>query len=105
MRRYAADVFDGTAIRYAILTDEQFLPEKLSTGMRRDLFLVFKEAINNIQKHAMATDVKINMAADASGLVMEVNDNGKGFDTGQSTHRNGLKNIRQRVQKWGGSCP
>ncbi|MEO5996193.1 MAG: triple tyrosine motif-containing protein [Chitinophagaceae bacterium] len=104
MRRYAADVFDGTAIRYTIEADEKSLPAKLSIGKRRDLFFVFKETINNIQKHAMATEVTISIDAKDSELLMQVNDNGKGFDTGKSTHRNGLKNIQQRMQKWGGTC-
>ncbi|HMH22825.1 MAG TPA: two-component regulator propeller domain-containing protein [Puia sp.] len=102
MRRYAADVLDGTAVGYAMHVDEAFLPAKLSTGVRRDLFLVFKEAINNIQKHARASEVKINIAASDNTLLMEISDNGRGFDTDQATHRNGLKNIQQRIQKWGG---
>ena len=104
MRRYAANVFDGTTIRYTIEADEKSLPAKLSTGKRRDLFFVFKEAINNIQKHAMATEVNINIEGKDGTLFMQVNDNGKGFETGKPTHRNGLKNIKQRMQKWGGTC-
>jgi signal transduction histidine kinase len=103
MRRYAADVFDRTAIRYTITVDEKLLPAELFIGKRRDMFFVFKEAINNIQKHAMATKVKIHIEAEDNHLIMQVNDNGKGFDTDQPTHRNGLKNIQQRMQKWGGT--
>jgi len=104
MRRYTADVFDRTAIRYTVFVDEKFLPAKLYIGKRRDLFFVFKEAITNIQKHAMATEVNINIEAKDNNLLMQVNDNGKGFDTDQPTHRNGLKNIQQRMLKWGGTC-
>jgi ligand-binding sensor domain-containing protein/signal transduction histidine kinase len=104
MRRYIATIFDGTIIRYTIEADESSLPEKLSTGMRRDLFFVFKEAINNIQKHAMATEVNINIGRKDKDLFMQVKDNGKGFEAGNPTHRNGLKNIQQRMQKWGGTC-
>ncbi|MBA4140571.1 MAG: hypothetical protein H0X70_08720, partial [Segetibacter sp.] len=104
MRRYAADVFDGTAIQYIIEVDEKSLPAKLLIGKRKDLLFVFKEAINNIQKHAMATEVHINIGAKDESLLMQVSDNGKGFDTDQPTHRNGLKNIQQRMQKWDGTC-
>src|SRR5205085_9332357 len=55
MRRYAADVFDRTAIRYTLEADENSLSATLSMGKRRDLFFVFKETITNIQKHARAT--------------------------------------------------
>jgi ligand-binding sensor domain-containing protein/signal transduction histidine kinase len=104
MRRHAADVFDGTAIRYTIEANEKCLPAKLSIGKRRDLFFVYKETINNIQKHAMATEVNINIEAKDNNLLMQVTDNGKGFDISKPTHRNGLKNIKQRMQKWGGTC-
>jgi signal transduction histidine kinase len=104
MRRYAAHVYDGTAMRYTIEADESTLPAKLLTGMRRDLFFVYKEAINNIQKHAMATEVHINIGVRNSELFMQLNDNGKGFETGKPTNRNGLKNMVQRMQKWGGTC-
>ncbi len=104
MRRYAASVFDETAIQYTIEADEKSLPEKLSTGKRRDLFFVFKEAITNIQKHATATEVKMNIGRKDSGLFMQIRDNGKGFETCRPSHRNGLKNMDQRMQKWGGAC-
>ena len=103
MRRYSADVFDRTAIGYTIEADEKSLPAKLFVGERRDLFFVFKEAINNIQKHAMATEVTIHIEAKDNHLLLQVTDNGKGFDAQQPTHRNGLKNMQQRMQKWGGT--
>ena len=99
MRRYTAEVFDGTAIRYTINADENLLPAKLPASLRRNLFFVFKEAINNIQKHAMASVVTIDLTATANSLNMQVTDDGKGFDTNQSTQRNGLKNMQQRLQK------
>ena len=102
MRRYAATVFDGTVIEYTIIANENSLPEKLSIGKRRDLFFVFKEALNNIQKHAMATEVNIQIEGKQGAVFMKIKDNGKGFDTTIPTHRNGLKNIQKRMEKWGG---
>jgi len=99
MRRYAADVFDGTNIHYSITANENVLSEKLSMEKRRDLFLVYKEAINNIFKHAMATEVQITIDVRDGNLLMQISDNGKGFDIYKPTHRNGLKNIRYRVEK------
>ena len=103
MRRYATEVFDGTLIKHSIDTDENILTAKLSMEKRRDLFLVYKEGINNVRKHAMATEVKINIEARNSSLLMQINDNGKGFDTQHPTHRNGLKNMQQRLEKWNGT--
>ena len=103
IRRYTADVFDRTSIRYTIECEEQALNAKLSMGQPGDLFLVFKELINNIQKHAKATEVIIIIGVKDSHLLMQIKDNGKGFDPDLLTNRNGLKNIQQRMQKWEGS--
>jgi len=51
----------------------------------------------------MATEVKINIEARNSSLLMQIQDNGKGFDTQHPTHRNGLKNMQKRIQKIGGT--
>jgi signal transduction histidine kinase len=104
IRRYAANFFDGTAMEYSIEAMEGSLPAKITTGKRRDLFFVYKESLNNIQKHAMATKVNINIQGKDGLLFMEVKDNGKGFETGVPTHRNGLKNMKERMEKWEGSC-
>ena len=66
------------------------------------MFLVFQETINNIKKHAAATDVHIKIEAQDNDFFMQLVDNGKGFNVGQPTHRNGLKNMTERMQKWGG---
>jgi len=64
--------------------------------------VIFKEAINNIYKHAHAKNVWINISVEKNQLVMQVKDDGKGFDTLAATHRNGWKNLQARVEKWKG---
>jgi signal transduction histidine kinase len=103
MRRYAAEIFDGANIHYELRLDDQFAQRKLNMEQRRDCFLVFKEIINNIYKHAGATQVYIELWPDKNQLHMKIKDNGKGFDPSIITHRNGIKNIRQRVEKWKGA--
>ncbi|NII27182.1 hypothetical protein HB364_18990 [Pseudoflavitalea sp. X16] len=103
MRRYAAEIFDGANIHYTLQLDEHFAKRKLNMEQRRDCFLLFKEAINNIYKHAAARNVSIRVWLEHNQLRMTIEDDGKGFDITQTTHRNGLKNMRQRVQKWNGS--
>lgn len=103
MRRYAAEVFDSANIRYVLQLDEHFARRKLNMEQRRDCFLLFKEAINNIYKHAAAQNVSIRLWLERNQLHMTIEDDGKGFDAAQTTHRNGLKNMRQRVQKWNGA--
>jgi ligand-binding sensor domain-containing protein/two-component sensor histidine kinase len=103
MRRYAAEVFDAANITYTLLLDEQFEKYKLNMEQRRDCFLIFKEAINNIYKHANAKHVEIKVWIERGHLHMIIRDDGKGFDTTTLTHRNGIKNIHNRIEKWNGN--
>ena len=69
---------------------------------RRDVYLIYKEALNNIHKHAAANNIWIEVEQNQSHLCMQIKDDGKGFNTDLITHRNGLKNLRSRVEKWKG---
>jgi signal transduction histidine kinase len=102
MRRYAAEIFDGANIHYSLQLDEHFAQRKLNMEQRRDCFLLFKEVINNIYKHADAREVSIRVWLEGNQLHMTIEDDGKGFDPTQVTHRNGLKNMQHRIGKWKG---
>jgi signal transduction histidine kinase len=103
MRRYAAEVFENNNILYHLKLDEQVGTAKLNMGKRRDIFLIYKEILNNINKHAEATEVNIEMCFKEKKLMMTICDNGKGFDKSKQTHRNGLKNLARRIACWKGS--
>jgi two-component sensor histidine kinase/sugar lactone lactonase YvrE len=102
MRRYAADIFDTTNISFQFNSDKNLSNRSLGMEQRRDLFLVYKEAINNIQKHAKATIVQINLIAEKKCLRLIITDNGIGFDSSKPTSRNGIKNMNSRIAKWKG---
>jgi len=103
MRRYAAELFDATGtVHYHFETDESIADHKLNMEQRRDLYLIFKESLNNILKHAAATEVFISIHGKNNKLQMMVKDNGKGFDINSHTHRNGLKNLTLRAERWKG---
>ena len=102
MRRYAAELFDNSEIDCHLQLDENTGDKKLGMEQRRDLYLIYKEALNNIHKHAGASNVWVDVVQNYSNLFMHIKDDGKGFNTATSTHRNGLKNLRSRVGKWKG---
>lgn len=104
MRRYAAEIFDGADIRYEFDMSIPSTQRRLNMEQRRDCFLAFKEILNNIYKHARALNVRIRLTMEGSSFRIEVSDDGKGFDTRAVTQRNGLKNIRLRVDKWRGAA-
>ncbi|HEY5325371.1 MAG TPA: triple tyrosine motif-containing protein, partial [Mucilaginibacter sp.] len=103
MRRYAAEFFENTGTNYAIALQEQAGMTRLKMDKRRDIFLIYKEILNNIHKHAEATEVEISMYFQEQRLIMAISDNGKGFDKSSQTHRNGLKNLNNRVARWKGT--
>ena len=102
MRRYAAELFDNSKTNCHLQLDENAGNKKLSMEQRRDVYLIYKEALNNIHKHAHANNVWIEVIQNQNHLYMQVKDDGKGFDMASVTHRNGLKNLRSRVEKWNG---
>lgn len=69
---------------------------------RRDIYLMFKESLRNIYKHAAARNVWIQVSVDNGLLTMKIKDDGKGFDPGKPTIRNGLVNLHARAKKWNG---
>jgi ligand-binding sensor domain-containing protein/two-component sensor histidine kinase len=99
IRRYASELFDAGNIHYALTIDPQIADKKIRMEQRRDLFLIFKEALNNIHKHAGATSVSISLFVEKEMLNLVISDDGRGFDTTQLTHRNGISNIKNRVTR------
>jgi len=103
MRRYAAELFESSDIVYKVDFDEKLLHKKLNLEQRRDIYLIFKEALNNIYKHAHATTATVALAMDHQYFKMTISDNGNGFAPGTPTTRNGLKNMRARAVSQKGS--
>jgi signal transduction histidine kinase len=103
MRRYAAELFDAGQIDYDIKMDERLEEKKLSMQQRRDLYLLYKEIVNNIYKHAAASKVNIELGIHENKIVLLVIDDGVGYDAAKSTNRNGIRNMHLRVGKWNGS--
>ncbi len=72
---------------------------KISMEQRRNVYMIFKEVVNNIAKHSDATKVQVSISQDDKGLKLEISDNGKGFDMEENYEGNGLKNFRKRANE------
>lgn len=85
------------------------LPDQLSPVQEMVIYRVVQEALNNIWKHAQATEAQISLSTDASEITVEIWDNGKGFEvtgTRRADSRSGgvgLLNMRSRAQMLGGN--
>jgi PAS domain S-box-containing protein len=76
----------------------------LAPGLEAELYSMALEALNNALKHAQATLVTVRLASENDAVVMEIGDDGRGFDLQQALLRGGLglTSLRERVEKLGG---
>ncbi len=75
---------------------------KLGVDVRRDLHLIFKEAVNNAARHSGCSRMEITLALERNWLSLEIRDNGSGFDPSSESEGNGLLNMRRRAERIGG---
>jgi signal transduction histidine kinase len=102
MRRYAADMMDGKNIDYQINFSEEMDHIFLSMDKRRQFYLFYKEAINNLVKHARAEKVTVQLAL-INGLVkLEIQDDGIGFDPNVPGSGNGMATLQKRAKALNG---
>jgi signal transduction histidine kinase/ligand-binding sensor domain-containing protein len=105
MRRFAADVFASKSIEFQFLAPGTEGETVVSSNIRREVFLIFKEAVNNIVRHSRATSVRIELAVENGEVAFRVFDNGVGFDTANpkpSSGGHGIVGMRKRVEELGG---
>jgi PAS domain S-box-containing protein len=73
----------------------------LGANLRREVFLIFKESINNIVKHSGATVAEVEFRFDRDQLFLRVSDDGRGFDVSDESEGHGLISMRERAQDMG----
>jgi signal transduction histidine kinase len=77
----------------------------LSLESRRELYLMCKEALQNIVKHSSATGATIWLRLTGRAFEVVITDNGRGFDLASASSAGfGLGNLRERARRMGGTC-
>jgi signal transduction histidine kinase len=105
LSHYANEFFRASGIRC-----RQDLPLSvpeipLPADIRHHLFLACKEALNNVHKHARASEVWLRMSVAEADLQVMIEDNGLGFDPSPDRPAgNGLPNLHTRLAAIGGHC-
>lgn len=97
MRRFSSTLFEARNIRLHFKDDETLIQLQLPMNMRRNLYMIFKEIVNNAAKHSGATEVTIDLIRNGHQLIFRISDNGKGFETGAKSSGNGLINMQARA--------
>jgi signal transduction histidine kinase len=96
MHETAKTMLPGVALDFPL--EKRDAAQRLSLKVKRQLFLIFKEAIHNVLKHAQATRVVMRLGVEQNGMVMCLHDNGRGFDAKAATSGTGLSGMRDRAE-------
>jgi signal transduction histidine kinase len=97
MREFATNVFEAKDIEIDFKAQPEVDEVQIDMEARRDFFLVFKEAVNNAAKYSKCSKAEVNVLIDHKKLVLEVKDNGIGFDVVKADGGNGLGNMQKRA--------
>ncbi len=90
---------------YTFLVSGEAHDDRLPLEFKRDIFLIYKEVLNNIVRHAKAENVAIEIESRRNHLQLSIKDDGIGFNNLDQEFRegNGLRNLRMRAQAIGAS--
>ena len=101
--KYAQDYFAMAGVSFRAELPAGLSPIPILPEVRHNVFLAYKEAVNNVVKHAHATEARVKLLLEPGQFTLSVADNGRGLgDTSQKKLRNGLKNMRRRLEDLGG---
>jgi len=92
----------GIACRQQIVEPLPELP--LDSGLRHGIFLAFKEALNNVVRHAQASEVEIKMEVAEDQLIISIRDNGRGIPPKALPGQDGLNGMHDRLRQLNGQC-
>jgi ligand-binding sensor domain-containing protein/signal transduction histidine kinase len=100
---YLEKLLGMTSIRCRLNVPDELPDQSLSADIRHNLFLVIKEAVNNMVKHAQATELRFSLQVTGSILSIAIEDDGRGFPIAENSSRgNGLQNMEKRMKNVGG---
>jgi signal transduction histidine kinase/ligand-binding sensor domain-containing protein len=115
LEKFAQDLLAAAGIRCRLDLPLQFPEWHLTSEVRHNVFLAFKEALHNVVKHSGASEVLIRLTVKAVSFELAVEDNGRGFTAGEDNKTrspmpgraasgNGLENMARRLAAVGGGC-
>lgn len=102
MRQFAIEMLGATGAdaRLTLIGDET--PRRVGPDFRRQVFLIFKEAVHNAARHSRCSSVEIEIAMDRRGLTLSVRDDGTGFSTDERSDGQGIASMQRRARSLNG---
>lgn len=103
MRRFASDTFSAKDVEFRFDAPANGHDRRLDIELRRQVFLIFKEAVNNAARHSGCSTAEVRFHMNGRNLELDVRDDGCGFEPGSVGNGHGLPSMRQRARSLGGS--
>ena len=100
--KYAQEYLAVAGLRYRAEVPPQLPAAVIPPEVRHNVFLAFKEAVNNVVKHAQAAEARIRLRLQPDNFILEIEDDGRGIagmDINAAQTRNGLRNMRKRMEE------
>lgn len=99
MENYATDICAVKNIQLHFTADEKLTTTVLPLEHRKNIYLIFKEAVNNAVKYSGAQNVRVRLSLQNKNLSLIIKDDGNGFDEATVKKGNGLKNLQTRAEE------
>jgi ligand-binding sensor domain-containing protein len=98
MKDFANEILQAKNIEVDFNSTQIDADQILDPELKQNIYLIFKETVNNIVKHATASQVKVILTNDRTQFSLTIQDNGKGFQSNGNHRGNGLRNIERRAK-------
>ena len=102
MRRFGSDSLKARNIEFRLAAPKPNQNVKLNAEVRREVFLVYKEGIHNIARHSGCQTAEAALKIERGMIILELRDDGLGFDEANVDQGHGLESMRRRAEKLGG---
>lgn len=103
MKEFASEILEPIDVSFSFSGEENLYTLSLDASLRKNVFLIFKEAINNAAKYSGATTISIDFQRKGNTLQLTIADNGKGFEPMNGSSGNGLRNMKERARTSNGA--
>ncbi|MEI8204428.1 MAG: triple tyrosine motif-containing protein [Bacteroidota bacterium] len=98
IKEYASELLEAKNIEFGFVAKGDISAIHIPMEQRRDLYLIMKEAINNLAKYSACSQAILQVTIENGNLIIKVTDNGIGFDDVLKSSGNGLVNMRKRAE-------
>ncbi len=99
MEDFGAALTGAQQIRFDFEADRQLMAYQLPMEQRKNLYLIFKEALHNAVRHGQCGQIRVQVRKVDTQLRLEICDDGVGFDPAVPGHGNGLRNLQARARE------